>query len=273
MTDQHDPPNNWLSTNRANWDARVPTHVASPIYDVSAFVAGQHTLRDFEPAEVGEVGGKTLLHLQCHLGLDTLSWGRRGATVTGLDFSQPALDVAASVAGQIGMTSARFVLANVYDAPTVLAGETFDIVYVSIGSLQFLPDLDRWAAVVAKLVAAGGFCYVVEGHPFLNFVEDDGRTLRGDYFSRDAILLNEGTYTNPSRTLESPASVEWVHNTANVVTALGGAGLRVEFLHEHDWCWYPILPTLVEHDDGRWHFPPGAPHIPLMYSLKAVQGS
>jgi SAM-dependent methyltransferase len=264
-------PADWLERNRANWDARVPIHAESRVYDIPAFVAGQDTLRDYEPGEVGDVHGKTLLHLQCHLGLDTLSWARRGATVTGLDFSQPALGVAASVAARIGAESARFVLADVYDAATVLAGQDFDIVYTSIGSLQFLPDIERWARVVATLVAAGGFCYVTEPHPFLYFVEDDGRTLRGDYFSRDAILLDEGTYGNPDPELESSASVEWVHHTANVVSALGAAGLRVEFLHEHDWIWYPLLPVLTQQDDGHWRFPEGQPRIPLLYSLRAVK--
>ena len=263
-------PADWLEVNRANWDARVPIHAESSVYDIPAFVAGEEPLRAYEPGEVGDVHGRTLLHLQCHLGLDTLSWARRGATVTGLDFSRPALDVAASVAARIGVGSARFVLANVYDAATVLAGQTFDIVYTSIGSLQYLPDIERWAEVVAALVAAGGFCYVTEGHPFLHFVEDDGRTLRGDYFSRDAILLDEGTYGNMQAKLEPSTSVEWVHHTADVVSALGTAGLRVEFLHEHDWIWYQLLPVLTQQDDGRWRFPDGQPRIPLLYSLRAA---
>ncbi|MGI5151861.1 class I SAM-dependent methyltransferase [Plantactinospora sp. CA-294935] len=264
-------PADWLEVNRANWDARVPVHRNSQWYDIAGFVAGQETLRAFEPAEVGDVRDKTLLHLQCHLGLDTLSWARRGATVTGLDFSAPALDVAASVAKRIGTDSARFVLANVYDAATVLAGQIFDIVYTSIGSLQFLPDLQRWGQVVAELVAPGGICYVVEGHPLVHFVGDDGRTLRGDYFSRDAIVLDESTYADPSAPLASSASVEWVHHTAEVVSVLGAAGLRVEFLHEHDWTGYPLLPVLTEQGDGRWGFPPGQPRIPLRYSLRAVK--
>ena len=145
------------SVNRANWDARVPIHTDnSRFYDIPGFVAGRETLREYEPGEVGDVRGKTLLHLMCHLGLDTLSWARRGATVTGLDFSQPALDFAASVAGQIGAETARFVTANVYDAAEVLAGQVFDIVYTSVGSLQYLPDIERWAQVVAALLVPGG---------------------------------------------------------------------------------------------------------------------
>lgn len=265
-------PADWLAVNRANWDARVPIHLDnSRFYDIPGFVAGHETLREYEPAEVGDVRGKTLLHLMCHLGLDTLSWARRGASVTGLDFSQPAAEFAASLAGRIGAESARFVTANVYDAAEVLTGQVFDIVYTSVGSLQFLPDIERWAQVVAALLAPGGFTYVTEGHPFIHFVEDDGRTLRGDYFSREPILLDEGTYGNMSAKLESSTSIEWVHNTATVVSALGAAGLRVEFLHEHDWIDYPLLPVLTQHDDGHWRFPEGAPQIPLRYSLRAVK--
>jgi SAM-dependent methyltransferase len=261
----------WISMNQANWDARVPVHANSRYYDVPAFVAGSDPLRDYEPVEVGDVRGRILLHLQCHIGLDTLSWARRGATVTGLDFSQPALDVAASVAAQIGIESARFVLANVYDAPATLAGQTFDIVYTGIGALQFLPDIERWARVVAALLAPGGFCYVTEPHPLLNFVGDDCRSYKGDYFSPDPIYVNEGTYADPGATLTSPTSVEWIHHTAEVVSALGAAHLRVEFLHEHDWIWYQILPILTKQDDGRWRFPDGQPQIPLLYSLRAVK--
>ncbi|HLL68351.1 MAG TPA: methyltransferase [Micromonosporaceae bacterium] len=264
-------PIDWLEMNRANWDARVPHHTDSAWYDIPGFVAGHETLLDFEPDEVGDVRNKTLLHLQCHLGLDTLSWARRGAIVTGLDFSQPALDVAALTAGKAGVDTANFVLANVYDAAEALAGQTFDIVYSSVGSLQFLPDLQSWGRVVAELVAPGGFCYVVEGHPLVHFVDDDGRSLRGNYFSREATVLDETSYADPNAALASSTSVEWVHHTAEVISALGGAGLRVEFLHEHDWTSYQLLPVLTHTGNGHWSFPEGSPRIPLRYSLRAAK--
>ncbi|BCB75537.1 class I SAM-dependent methyltransferase [Phytohabitans flavus] len=266
-------PANWLEINRANWDARVPVHLTGEVYDIPAFVAGEQTLRDHEPGEVGDVRGKSLLHLQCHIGLDTLSWARRGATVTGLDFSRPALDAAASVAAQIGAASARFVRANVYDGADVLAGQSFDIVYTSIGSLQFLPDLEGWARVVAALLAPGGICYVAETHPLLGFLDFDCRSLRGGYFNRQVIVKDEGTYGNPGAELESPVSYQWIHHIAEVVSVLGGAGLRVEFVHEHDWIWFPIFPVLVRQDDGRWRFPDGHPTLPLQYSLRARKDS
>ncbi|MEV0425103.1 class I SAM-dependent methyltransferase [Micromonospora sp. NPDC050495] len=145
----------WRTANRANWDERVPIHVAGPFYDLPGFVAGRSTLHDFEVAEVGAVTGKKLLHLQCHIGLDTLSWARRGAVVTGLDFSAPAVAAAEDLAAQIGVTTARFVTADVYDAVQALDGRTFDIVYTGFGALCWLPDIDRWARTAADLVAPG----------------------------------------------------------------------------------------------------------------------
>lgn len=261
----------WLELNRANWDARVPLHLAGRFYNLPGFLAGDDTLRDFEPGEVGDVQGKTLLHLMCHIGLDTLSWARRGATVTGLDFSQPAMDAAAALAEQIGADAARFVTANVYDAVSAVDAQTFDIVYTSLGSLQFLPDLERWAQTVAALIKPGGFLYVAEFCRFIQFVEDDDVTLRGNYFSREPIVKDERTYGNMGTTLDSSVSVEWIHHPAAVVTALAAAGLRLEFLHEHDWLDYQISPGMVRGEDGHWRFP--EPKFPMMFSLRAAKGT
>ncbi len=261
----------WLELNRTNWDARVPVHLQSQYYDIDGLLAGKESLLDFEPAEVGDVRGKTLLHLQCHIGLDALSWARRGAIITGLDFSQPALDAAVSLAQQTAITSARFVVSDVYDAVSALERQTFDVVYTSMGSLQYLPDIGRWAEVVARLVAPGGFAYVVDDHPFLQFVDDDGRGLRGDYFSNEAIVVDGPDYSGSDVSLTQTVSVEWIHSTASVVSALGTAGLRVEFLHEHDWTSYRLFPDLEQCDDGHWRWPEGHPRLPLRYSLRAVK--
>ncbi len=147
----------WLVANRASWDARTPIHVASQFYDVEGFVAGRKVLHDFEVEELGHVGltGRRLLHLQCHFGLDTLTWGRLGAEVTGLDFSAPAVLAARDLAARIGV-EARFVRSDLYDAASALAGEKFDIVYTGKGALNWLPDIDRWAEVVDTLLAQQG---------------------------------------------------------------------------------------------------------------------
>jgi hypothetical protein len=136
--------------------------------------------------------------------------------------------------------------------------------------LQFLPDLARWGDVIAGFLQSGGVCYVVEGHPLISFIEDDERTVRGNYFTRDAIPLDEGTYTGSDSALTSSRSVEWIHHTAEVVSALGGARTPGRVLHEHDRMWYPLLPVLQQQGD-RWMFGDDQPKLPLQYSLRAVR--
>ena len=152
-------------TNRDMWDESVPIHVASDGYAVKEFLEGQTVLHDRDIQEMGDVQDQTLLHLQCHFGLDTLSWARLGATVTGLDYSEPAIDAARDLAAQAGIDDASFVLSELYDAPRVLAAQTFDIVYTGIGALCWLPDIRRWAEIVAGFLNPGGRFYLIEGHP------------------------------------------------------------------------------------------------------------
>lgn len=248
---------NWRAANRANWDERVPIHAAGPFYDLPGFVAGKDSLRDFEIAEVGDVSGKTLLHLQCHIGLDTLSWARRGATVTGLDFSAPAVEVASSLAGEIGVTTARFVTSDVYDAVPALGAQTFDIVYTGFGALCWLPDLARWAQTVAALLAPGGFLYLAEFHPFADVLAEDGRTVENDYFQHGPIVVDApGSYADPSAVTTATLTVEWLHGIGDVVSALAAAGLRLEFLHEYN--------------HGHFRLPAGQ-GVPQVYSLRAAK--
>lgn len=264
-------PADWLALNRANWDDRVPVHVGSDFYDVAGFRAGASSLRDFELAEVGDVAGRRLLHLQCHFGLDTLSWARRGASVTGLDFSAAAIDTARGLAADLGL-AARFVVSDVYAAPEALGGETFDLVYTGIGALYWLPDLDRWASVAASLVRPGGALYVAEFHPFTDVFGPDGRTAERDYFRAEPEVWDgAGTYTDGVLETGHTASVGWVHTLGDVLTAVARAGLRLEFLHEHEttlFARYPVLERVGAHGFG---FPAGHPRLPLMYSLRAAR--
>ncbi|MYS86004.1 class I SAM-dependent methyltransferase [Embleya scabrispora] len=261
----------WRVVNRANWDERVPIHTASEFYDVAGFVAGKDALRDFELAEVGDVAGRTLLHLQCHFGLDTLSWARRGAVVTGLDFSEPAVAAATDLAARIGVDTARFVTSDVYDAVDTLEGRTFDIVYTGLGALCWLPDVDRWARTVADLVAPGGFLYLAEFHPFADVLAEDGRTVELDYFRRDAQTWDEpGTYADMAAPTSANVTIEWQHGIGDVVSALTAAGLRLEFLHEHDFSLFARFPIL-ERNDGIYRFPADHRRVPLIYSLRATK--
>ena len=260
----------WLAANRANWDERVPIHLASGFYDVAGFRAGNSSLRDFELPEVGDVTGRELLHLQCHFGLDTLSWARRGATVTGLDFSAPAIDTARGLAAEIGV-DARFVVSDVYQAVDALAGTTYDIVYTGVGALYWLPDLTRWAETAAALVAPGGFLYLAEMHPVTDMFGDDGRTVQHSYF-RDGpdVYDAPGTYADWNARTEHNLTYGWVHTLGDVVSAIAATGLHLEFLHEYDSTLFQRYPVL-EPVGQTYRFPAGYPSMPMMYSLRAVK--
>jgi 2-polyprenyl-3-methyl-5-hydroxy-6-metoxy-1,4-benzoquinol methylase len=258
----------WRELNRANWDDRVPVHLASEYYDVDGFRSGVSSLRPFESAEIGDVTGKRLVHLQCHVGLDTLSWARKGAQVTGLDFSEPAIKAARSLAADLGL-DASFVVADVYDAVTALGERRFDVVYTGTGALVWLPDMTRWAQVVAALLEPGGFLYLVEGHPFAQILdEEQGTNVALDYFLEQPWVEDHAyTYTD-GPALEHTRSVQFQHGLGQVVTALAAAGLRIEFLNEHDFDCFQRFGSL-ERDGGQYQFPAGRPRIPMMFSLRA----
>lgn len=269
-------PDDWRDANRAMWDERVPLHVASDFYDLDAFRRGKDSLRDFERAEVGDVTGRTLLHLQCHIGLDTLSWARHGAAhVVGLDFSEPAVEAARDLAAELGLGPERasFVAADVYDAAEAVPDSSYDIVYTGVGALCWLPDIRRWAETAAHLVAPGGFLYLAEFHPVTDALDDDtGSRFAHDYFNREPwIDETPGTYTDFDAATVHNRNYQWQHPLGDVVSALAAAGLRVDFLHEHDVTLFQRFPSLRRGDDGYYRLPPERPRMPLMYSLKATR--
>jgi 2-polyprenyl-3-methyl-5-hydroxy-6-metoxy-1,4-benzoquinol methylase len=260
----------WVALNRAAWDERVPLHVASDFYDTAAFLAGRSSLRPFEIDEVGPVAGKSLVHLQCHFGQDTLSWARLGATVTGLDFSPAAIDAARSLADRAGLVG-EFVVANVYDAVGALGGRQFDVVYTGFGALVWLPDIVEWARVVAALVKPGGFLYLGEMHPFTDTFADDTLTAVHDYFTKPGGSRYDeaGTYADWDAATTANVTYEWTHPLGSVASALLGAGLRLELLHEYDFTLFQRWPFLERHDDGTYWLPAGMPRLPLIYTLRA----
>ena len=265
-----------LRDNNRLWDTWTPIHVASPFYDIASFRDGSRPIRvsDLEREELGSVEGRTLLHLQCHFGLDTLSWARLGATVTGADFSAPAIEAARSLADELGIP-ARFVRSDLYELPAVLDG-TFDIVYTSRGVLGWLPDIGRWARVVAQYVRPGGCFYVTEIHPIANAFENmdvapGELKLSYPYWEHAQPLRFEVTGSYADRDAPTGPLVEhgWDHSLGEIVTALIEAGLVIDFLHEFDHCDWS-LDFLVAGSDGRYRLPPGtAGEMPLSFSLCA----
>ena len=267
-----------LQGNRKLWDAWTKIHVGSEFYDVASFRNGERAIRAaaYEREEVGIVEGRTLLHLQCHFGLDTLSWARLGATVTGVDFSGEAVDAARLLAGEVGI-AATFIQSDIYRLPDVL-DEQFDIVYTSGGVLGWLPDIAEWGRVAARYVKPGGFLYITEVHPVTQvFADEDVEPgelrLQYPYWShRDPIQLDaQGSYADRDAPTEGLVESGWDHSLGEIVTSLADAGLRLEFLHEFDFVRWPVA-FLVEGPDGRYRLPEGTKgQLPLFFSLKATK--
>jgi SAM-dependent methyltransferase len=267
------PDPNWREINRAMWNERVPIHLASRFYDVPAFKKGASTLRPFEAAELGPVAGKELVHLQCHFGMDTLSWARLGARVTGLDFSEAAIETARKLAAEVGL-EASFVCSDVYSAPEAL-GRRFDIVYTGIGALCWLPDIEQWAQVVSRLLRPGGRLYLVEGHPMCEVFADASLDFEFDYFHDPAGRPYEGSgsYADPDAKTKHNRLIDWIHPLGDVLNALIGQGLRIASLREYDFAVWRRWPFLEERAGGTFHWPAGMKRLPLMYSLLACAES
>ncbi|MCK9896763.1 methyltransferase [Frankia sp. AgB32] len=258
--------------NQAFWDERVPLHLASDLYDVDGFRVSLDSLRPFEPVEVGDVTGRRLAHLQCHIGVDTLSWAARGAAVTGLDFSAAAIDAARALAADVALP-ARFVVADVYDAPDVLGRGGFDIVYTGFGALVWLADLTRWAAAAAALLAPGGALYLAEFHPITQILdEDDGQRIVGDYFAGVPRRWHTtGSYADPHAPTSDNVTVQRDHTLGEVITAVAGTGLRIQFVHERPVTLFARSANLRRGEGGLYRAPDGAPRPPLTYTLRAVK--
>ena len=221
-----------LRINRNNWNECAPLHAASDFYDVAGFKAGRTTLTDIERQEVGDVSGKTLLHLQGHFGLDTMSWSRLGAKATGVDFSDAAIGLARALNEKLRL-GVRFICSNIYDLPDAL-DEQFDIVFTSYGVLNWLPDITRWAGVVSNHLKPAGVFYIVEFHPFADVFEPSesgDMTPTYGYFHHE-LFFEGGEPGYASKEIIETPTYEWPHSLGDIVCALIDAGLRIEFLHE-----------------------------------------
>ena len=230
-------------------------------------------LLPIEVEELGSVWGKTLLHLQCHIGTDTLSWARRGARVTGVDFSAEAIAQANKLAERAEMEEVRFIESEVSRAAHALPDERFDIVFTSWGVLGWLPDLDAWARTIKRLLKPGGVFYIAELHPtLLMFDGKEADVRRYPYFRPAEPLIedSDGSYADRSVELVYRRRFEWVYELGQVLTALADVGLRIQFLHEHDGTCCQFLECLTKHDDGLYRLPEGELSLPLSFSIRAI---
>lgn len=291
MTDIRQTHRDSFALNQARWNEVVAIHVASPFYRVKEFLGGEDILLPIESAEVGDLQGKSLVHLQCHFGLDTLALARRGAKVTGLDFSAAAIAAARDLASQAGI-DAQFVEGNLYDAPLLIA-ERFDRAYVTWGAINWLPDIRGWARVVAEMLKPGGELYLLEGHPFAITLDqigegsvlpdgavgmqDPSAPLRPAYTyfqdpSKPLVFEMEQTYTLDGPKLQNTRTHEFVHGIGDILTGLIHAGLTITQFREHARLAWQMYPIMVEDGEGMYRMPDGMPSLPLSFSLKARKG-
>jgi SAM-dependent methyltransferase len=275
MTEFDDETLRHFAAIEANWDERTPIHAASRFYDAgtkppSSWFAG------YEWADLGDLTGRDVLHLQCHLGTETAAFASRGARrVVGLDISGAAV----AEARRLATAPVSYVQANVYDAVSALNGDRFDVIYTGKGALCYLPDLPRWASLLADLLRPGGLVYIVEFHPVLTSLglipSGPSLVLSNDYLEGRGAQLRDGTYTytdGPPLTRATEV-YEWAHGLGEVVNALLGAGLQITSLRESDEIPWPRWPSMVPTTDGFWRLPDDAPRIPLFYALAARSGT
>jgi SAM-dependent methyltransferase len=270
----------WYRANRANWDERVSVHVGPGGYDLSDLRAGRRKLNAIEEAELPPVEGKRLAHLQCHFGADSLTLAQRGAEVVGLDFSAPAIEAARKLAGELGLANrARFVHADLYDALAAIpAPHRIDMVFVTWGAICWLPDIYRWAQIVAALLRPGGSLYLAEGHPTANVFDDATRSpdgmpgLSAPYFSHEPVVDTEGyDYVDSNARLANATIYKWIHPLGDVVTSLIASGMTLDWLHEHNAVPWHMFRVLVKDISGLYHWP-DRPWLPLAFSLSAIRG-
>lgn len=262
-------------TNRRAWEelARIHALDRTGFYRIQAFLAGENTLYPIEKAEVGEVAGKTVAHLQCHIGLDSLNLARMGAEVTGLDFSAEAVAQAGRFSERIGVP-ATFVQGNVYDADKLLKPASFDLVYVTWGAIPWLPDIRRWTDVVANLLRPGGELYLLETHPATECLhEENGRLVaRYDWRSpADKPIEDEASqsYTGDEIQREHGRTYNWIHSFTDIMGGLLANGLTITAFQEHEALPYALFPMMEEGPDRLFRLPEGQPRLPLSFSLRA----
>ncbi|GIF62854.1 methyltransferase [Asanoa ishikariensis] len=268
----------YRTVNRANWDERAPAHAASPDYGLDRFVADPahlHPVVRFDLPRLGDLTGLRGVHLQCHIGTDTISLSRLGARMTGLDFSPAAVAEARRLAERLGDPT-DFVESDVYAAADVLEAGTYDLVFTGIGALCWLPSVDQWAAVVARLLKPGGRLFIREGHPVLWSLDDaaDQLIVRYPYFETPdpLVFVEDGTYVATDAVFTQNETHSWNHGLGEIVTALLAHGLRLTMLVEHDSVPWEGLPgRMVRGDDDEWRLPEGRERVPLSYTLQAVK--
>ncbi|WP_299219984.1 class I SAM-dependent methyltransferase [uncultured Aquimarina sp.] len=259
----------YFKTNAKTWNEKVTIHASSDFYDLELFRKGKTSLKKFELEALGDVSGKSLLHLQCHFGQDTLSWSRMGAKCTGVDLSEKGIELAKQLNTELKL-DADFVCCNVLDTSDHIKDQ-FDIVFTSYGVIGWLPDLKPWGSMIAERLKMGGVFYIVEFHPIVwmfDYLEGIPK-IKYRYHQKEAIYEEyEGTYADTSSKMIS-REYGWNHGLGEVVSALSEAGLTIEYLREYDESPYDIFPDLIENKNGM--FESSDKLFPLLFAIKAFK--
>ena len=260
----------YFESNKKLWNGKTPVHIKSDFYDLEAFKKGKNFLNAVELEEMGNVKGKSLLHLQCHFGQDTISWERHGANVTGVDFSEAGIIEAKRLASELD-SNAEFICSNVYDLKNNLKNK-FDIIFTSYGSIYWLPDLNIWADIISSFLKPGGFFYIVDFHNFLWMLDDKNMSeIVYPYFNYGPITEEvEGTYADPDSAVNGKET-GWNHSMSEILNSLIFADLKIQFFNEFSFSSYNVFPGMVQIEKGKYVLKKFANKIPYMFSIKAIK--
>ena len=264
----------YFRANRENWNERVEHHVGTKYYDVQRFLSGRCTLGPVELKALGDVAGMRILHLQCHFGLDSLSLSRMGGIVTGVDFSDTAIQKAREIAEVAGL-SAEFHCANVYSVCDILDCGSFDLVFASYGVFCWIPDLFRWFSAASAMLKPHGRVFIVDGHPMLDMLSYDAASdtlsFNGRYFHEKTpeLCTVEESYTGDGGRLVNSTTYQWSHHMGEYATAAGSAGLTIRILEEFPYCYFRKYPCMVQRSGGYLEIPDR--DWPLMFSMDCIK--
>jgi 2-polyprenyl-3-methyl-5-hydroxy-6-metoxy-1,4-benzoquinol methylase len=259
----------YFEANRKLWNARTPLHASSEFYNVAEFKKGKTSLTSIERSELKDVKGKRLLHLQCHFGMDTISWEREGAIVTGIDISDEAIKLARQLSEEMHM-NARFVCSNIYDLKESLQGK-FDIVFTSYGTIGWLPDLDKWASIISHYLEKGGTFYMADFHPVLWMFDDNFGQVYYSYFNKGVIRSEvPGSYAERNTDLMS-VEYGWNHSMSEIISALIRYGMKITAFNEFPYSPFNCFRNMVKGEDGNYRIRGFDEKLPMVFSLKAVK--
>ncbi|MBL0183767.1 MAG: class I SAM-dependent methyltransferase [Chitinophagaceae bacterium] len=268
----------YFEENKQSWNKRTAVHKDSAFYDLAGFKKGLSSLKKIELSELGDVKGKTLLHLQCHFGMDTMSWEREGAVVTGVDLSDEAIKLANEIKDELKL-NADFICANIYDLADgskvpPLGGfreAGFDIVFTSYGTIGWLPDLDKWAAIVSHFLKPGGTFYIADFHPTLWMMDNDFEHIKYNYFNTEVITEEiSGSYSDRNAPIRSTEH-GWNHPFSEILNSLIKHGLQIQQFNEFPYSPYNCFNKMEQGEDGMWRIKGMDEKMPMMYSIKAIK--